>query len=256
MLLRCCLWISTQTNDERKIRCWQQLQRIRFTIILRQFPWSIEQLQSEDVRIGKRTPIDHSKIKREAGNIEYAVSFLQTGSRWKWASLILINPAEIINNSRYGEAILSSLSNCKSYHWHPFTAEKLNIEKRFALFKMLVIPAVFMKQVLCVNGKPEAANWSITNKSTKIYFDGNLSNRSRDVHTVINLSGATSFQTVEVATGIYRYRFLSGQQMNRSIDALYIQLMDHGVWHWEWSGNRTMIWKTLNATANDEVCTK
>jgi hypothetical protein len=68
-----------------------------------------------------------------------------------------------------------------------------------------------------------------TNKSTKIYFDGNLSNRSRDVHTVINLSGATSFQTVEVATGIYRYRFLSGQQMNRSIDALYIQLMDHGV---------------------------
>jgi hypothetical protein len=198
-----------------------------------------------------------SKIKREAGNIEYAVSFSVKLGADENEILSFWNidqyPAGDYNNFQVWGSSFSQVFQIANHIIDTFTAEKPLKSTAF----QNVIPAVFVKSGFYANGKLQLQIVN-KNKSTKIYFDGNL--KATEVaaessySTVINLSGAT-FQTVEVATGnLFDIGFSLGTDGTESIDALYLA---DGPWGLDYLENEVVIEQfdieNSYATANDEV---
>jgi len=198
-----------------------------------------------------------SKIKREAGNIEYAVSFSVKLGADENEILSFWNidqyPAGDYNNFQVWGSSFSQVFQIANHIIDTFTAEKPL--KSTAVQN--VIPAVFVKSGFYANGKLQLQIVN-KNKSTKIFFDGNL--KATEVaaessySTVINLSGAT-FQTVEVATGnLFDIGFSLGTDGTESIDALYLA---DGPWGLDYLENEVVIEQfdieNSYATANEDV---
>ncbi|PRP66222.1 DUF4114 domain-containing protein [Nonlabens agnitus] len=182
-----------------------------------------------------------SKIKREAGNMEYSLSFSVKLGASENEILSFWNidqyPSGDYNNFQIWGSSFSQVFAIANHIVDTYIAEKPL--KSMAVSD--VIPAVFVQSGFYKNGKLQLQIVN-KNRSSQMYFKGNLKTTEvaseSTFDTVINLSGAT-YETVEITTGhLFDIGFSIATDETEAIDALYLA---DGPWGLDYLENEVVI---------------